>query len=95
MTRALAPGNIAFEILLPLVKIGGLAAIIAGPNSDKWLKTATRTARDVGGSQPEVWPVTWPGLERDVRLIVVRKLTSTSGRFPRDMRRIKKDPARS
>lgn len=94
-TRALAPGNIAFEILLPLVQIGGLAAIIAGPNSDKWLDAAARTASDVGGAEPEVRPVEWPGLERDVRIIIVRKLTPTPVGFPRDMRRIKKDPARA
>ena len=95
ITRALAPGNIAFEILLPLVQIGGVAVIIAGPNSGKWLDAAARTASDVGGAEPEVRPVAWPGLERDVRLVIVRKLTPTPDRFPRDMRRIKKDPARA
>ena len=95
ITRALAPGNIAFEILLPLVQIGGVAAIIAGPNSTKWLDAAARTATELGGAQPEVRPVVWPGLERDVRLVLVRKLTPTPERFPRDMRRIKKDPARA
>ena len=95
ITRALAPGNIAFEILLPLVQIGGLAAIIAGPNNDKWLGAAARTAADLGGAEPEVQRVNWPGAERDVRLVVVRKLTPTPHGFPRDMRRIKKDPARA
>ena len=95
ITRALAPGNIAFEILLPLVQIGGVAAIIAGPNSTKWLDAAARTATDIGGAQPEVRPVVWPGLERDVRLVVVRTLTPTPDGFPRAMRRLKKDLARA
>ncbi len=92
--RALAPAPAALEILLPLVQKNGLAIVFAGPSIDQQLEATARTAADCGGDLPQLLPLTWPGNDRDTRLVMVRKAAPTPDRYPRNLRQIKKDPAR-
>jgi len=92
--RALAPAPVALEILLPLLQKGGLAVIFAGPSIDQQLDATARAAADCGGDPPQILPLTWPGNDRDTRLVTVRKTAPTPDHYPRNLRQIKKDPVR-
>ena len=61
VARALAPLPVALELLLPLVEIGGVAAVYSGPAVQEHLPAATAVAADLGSSPPSVIPSAWPG----------------------------------
>ena len=52
MGRALAKLPMALELLLPLVQVGGVAAVFAGPGAARWLPDAARIAVALGAEPP-------------------------------------------
>lgn len=76
VARALASPPVAVEWCLPLVAVGGRLVLFVGEPDER----AGKTARLVGGGEPEIVPV--PGFERK-HLLLVRKLEPTPERFPR------------
>ena len=95
LARALARLPIAVEVLLPLVETGGSCVVYAGPSVNEQLTAATGVAERVGGATPKVQAVSWPGSSRDLRLVTIAKLTPSPARYPRSVRRLKKDQARA
>ena len=91
MSRALAKLPVALEILLPLVQVGGLAAVFAGPGASRWLPDAARVAAALGAEPPAAQAVTWPGAPLQLSMVTCRKSSRTPGRFPRAMRRMRRE----
>lgn len=80
--RALAPGVVLTELLLPFVRIGGKAAMLKGPSGMKDVSEVRRVASSIGGEMVEAIDITLPRGERRV-LIVVSKVAATPSAFPR------------
>ena len=76
--RAVASASTVVELVLPLLAVGGAALLQRGKMDDRERNAVTDAAPMLGGSMEE---------ERDLggerRILVVRKLGSTPGRFPR------------
>lgn len=83
LARALAPLPEALELLLPLVRVGGLVAVYAGPAAQASLPRAADLAARAGGAPPVVEALTWPGATRSLSLITVEKRAPTPSPFPR------------
>ena len=71
VAKALAPPPVALEWVLPLVSPGGAAVLWLGAGAD--LEQLGRVANQLGGGQPKVRS----------GLVVVPKIASTPGGFPR------------
>lgn len=83
LARALVPLPEALELLLPLVQVGGTAAVLTGPSARAQGDAAATVARDLGGDPPQFLPVHWPGCPYTIVLVVVRKRMPTPVRYPR------------
>jgi len=92
MGRALAKLPVAMELLLPLVQVGGMAAVFGGPSAEAALGDAEAVATALGGETPEVAAVSWPGAVVRLSMVTCRKSVPTSERFPRGVRRMRKGP---
>lgn len=91
MGRALAKLPVALEMLLPLVRVGGLAAVFAGPGAARWMADAARVAAALGAEPPAAQAVTWPGAPLQLSMVTCRKSSRTPARFPRAMRRMRRE----
>ena len=80
LAKALAHPPVAAEWCLPLVREGGAAILWTGPSAD--LEALARASAQLGGSEPQ---------EHD-GLVVLRKIGSTPGGFPRRPGVAKKRP---
>ena len=83
LARALVPLPEALELLLPLVQVGGAAAVLSGPSARALDADAALIARDLGGDPPQFLPVHWSGCPSTTVLVVVRKRAPTPARYPR------------
>ena len=83
VARALAPLPAALELLLPIVAVGGWAAVFAGPALASQMPPAVVAASHLGAEPPLVLDVTWAGSSRAARLALTRKRVPTPDRFPR------------
>ena len=83
IARALAPLPAALELLLPVVAVGGWAAIFAGPALASQMPPAVVAASYLGAEPPFVLDVTWVGSSRAAKLALIRKRVPTPDRFPR------------
>ena len=92
MSRALAKLPVAFELLLPLVQVGGLAVVYAGPSAQAALPETSRVVAALGGDAPELEAVSWPGAAVQLAMVSSRKSAPTAERFPRGIRRMRKGP---
>lgn len=88
--RALAKLPVALELLLPLVRVGGVAAIYAGPNAADSLTDATLVARVLGAETPELTHVEWPGAALQLWLATTRKSSPTPAAYPRGIRKMRR-----
>ena len=91
MGRALAKLPMALELLLPLVQIGGVAAVFAGPGAARWMPDAARIAVAMGAEPPAAQAVSWPGAPVRLSIVTCRKSSPTADRFPRGIRRMRRE----
>ncbi len=91
MGRALAKLPVALEILLPLARVGGLAAVFAGPGAARWMPNAARVAAALGAEPPVAQEVSWPGAPLRLSMVTCRKSSRTPARFPRAVRRMRRE----
>ena len=91
MGRALAKLPMALELLLPLVQVGGVAAVFAGPGAARWMPDAARIAAAMGAEPPEAQAVSWPGAPVRLSIVTCRKASRTADRFPRGIRRMRRE----
>jgi 16S rRNA (guanine527-N7)-methyltransferase len=83
VARAVADLPQLSELSLPLARVGGLLVAWKRRPLDDELARAEPALRQLGGRIATLWPVTVPGLEDHV-LVVVEKMTETPPEFPRD-----------
>ncbi len=91
MGRALAKLPMALELLLPLVQVGGVATVFAGPGAARWMPDAARIAVAMGAEPPAAQAVSWPGAPVRLSIVTCRKSSRTADRFPRGIRRMRRD----
>ncbi|MCM1022439.1 MAG: 16S rRNA (guanine(527)-N(7))-methyltransferase RsmG [Prevotella sp.] len=87
--RAVAAMPVLAEYCLPCVKIGGFFAAMKGPN-ENW-KDGENAVKLLGGEIADVKEYALPGGDRRV-LITVRKISPTTGKYPRNGGQISKKP---
>ena len=83
VARAIAPLAELAEIGLPLVARGGILVAWKRRPLAAELAAAGPALKLLGGSQPELWPVSLAGLQDHV-LVVVEKVAASPAAYPRD-----------
>ena len=83
IARAVADLPVLIEYLLPFVKIGGFAVAQKSREAEDELDRADTAILLLGGLGSEVVHVQVPGLNDERALILVEKITATSGEYPR------------
>jgi 16S rRNA (guanine527-N7)-methyltransferase len=91
MGRALAKLPVALELLLPLVRVDGVAAVFAGPGAARWMADAAQVAAALGAAAPGAREVSWPGAPLRLTMVTCRKTSPTPARFPRAVRRMRRE----
>ena len=87
--RAVAPMNVLSEYCLPFVKVGGCFAALKGSNDD--VSAAEKAINELGGKLES--NVSYKLSNGDNRSIVlVRKISQTSTRYPRNNKKIATKP---
>ena len=90
ISRAVARLNILDELCMPFVKVGGTWIAMKGPNEP--IKPALQAIRMLGGSLEDTISYQQPG--GDARVIyVVKKISQTPTKYPRNSAQIKKKTA--
>ncbi|MBQ5321689.1 MAG: 16S rRNA (guanine(527)-N(7))-methyltransferase RsmG [Oscillospiraceae bacterium] len=79
------------ELCLPLVKVGGVFAALKGPDISEEIEGAKNAIRLLGGQLEEISEFTLPdGAKRNI--VLVKKISHTSAKYPRMYAKIKKNP---
>lgn len=87
--RAVAAMPVLAEYCLPFVKVGGVFAAMKGPNEN--YREGENAVRLLGGEITDVKEYGLPNGDRRV-LIIVKKLSKTTGKYPRNGGQISKKP---
>ncbi|NMA00541.1 MAG: 16S rRNA (guanine(527)-N(7))-methyltransferase RsmG [Clostridiaceae bacterium] len=90
IARAVTALPVLAEYCLPFVQLGGL--FIAMKGLDDETEEAERAIHLLGGVVEEVYRYKLPEIEASFSLVIVRKKTATSLRYPRRMAAIKRRP---
>lgn len=91
VARAIADLPTLLEYALPFVRVGGVFVAQKGVDVDEQVRRAARAIEELGGQLRKVAPVRLPGLEPR-HLIVVEKIATTPGKYPRAAGAPKKKP---
>ena len=89
--RAVANLRDLCEYCLPFVKVGGLFAALKGSSGSEELEQAKPAIKLLGGKTEKVIEYTLPGGDGRT-LILIRKLSETPAKFPRNAGQMKKRP---
>ncbi|MGE5509418.1 MAG: 16S rRNA (guanine(527)-N(7))-methyltransferase RsmG [Chitinophagales bacterium] len=81
--RAVAALPVIMEYLLPLVRVGGSAVALKGPEVEKEIEAGRKAARQLGGWWVRVEDIALPEGAGQRRLAVVRKDRPTPEQYPR------------
>lgn len=92
LARGVARLNVLVELTLPLVKPGGAFIAMKGSRAREELDESRRGIITLGGVVDTVVDVTIPELDRTHSLVVVRKISNTDKKYPRQYPRIIKSP---
>jgi len=92
VSRAVAALPMLAELSLPLVRTGGWFLAMKSVDSDAELAAAGRAIALLGGADAETADYPIPGTDVVHRLVRVRKLRPTDGKYPRAFAKIKKNP---
>jgi 16S rRNA (guanine527-N7)-methyltransferase len=85
VARAVAHFPILVEFLLPLVKLGGTALAQKGSSAPEELKSAAYAIHLLGGRNPQLTPITLPGISETRYLITIPKYYPTPSLYPRQV----------
>ncbi|MBQ6248653.1 MAG: 16S rRNA (guanine(527)-N(7))-methyltransferase RsmG [Oscillospiraceae bacterium] len=94
VSRAVAQLNVLCELMLPLVKVGGVMVAMKSVGSDQEIAAARGAIGQLGG-RVRTWvdyPI--PGTDVTHRLVVVDQVKPTPQQYPRSFAKIKKQPLR-
>ena len=89
VARAVAAMPVLSEYCLPYVKTGGMFCALKGPNED-W-KAGEKAVKTLGGEIAEVMEYSLPDGDKRM-LIIVKKISHTSEKYPRNGGQISKKP---
>jgi 16S rRNA (guanine527-N7)-methyltransferase len=90
-SRAVANLQVLSELCLPLVKVGGYFLSMKSVDADAELEGARRAISLLGGTVERTQDYTIPGTDVHHRLIFIKKVTETPGKYPRTFAKIKKN----
>jgi 16S rRNA (guanine527-N7)-methyltransferase len=83
LARAVAGMATLAELTLPLVRVGGLVIAQKGEDPAAEVEAAQTAIVTLGGQVQNIVPVSVPGLAEARHLVVLQKVSSTPGRYPR------------
>lgn len=83
VARAVARLPIVIELLLPLLKVGGMAIAQKGESAPAEVEQAGPALEAIGGRIREMVPVQLPSVPEPRFLVVIEKISVTPERFPR------------
>jgi 16S rRNA (guanine527-N7)-methyltransferase len=83
LARALARMATLSELTLPFVRVGGLVIAQKGEDPTAEVKAAQKAIVNLGGQVQNIVSVSVPGLAQERHLVVLEKVSSTPGRYPR------------
>lgn len=92
VSRAVAALPVLCELCLPLVKVGGRMLAMKSANSEEEINGAKRAVKLLGGQVEWVKDYRVPTTEVIHRLVCIRKIAPTPGKYPRRFKLIKKQP---
>ena len=92
VSRAVAQLNVLCELMLPLVKVGGVMVAMKSVGSDQEIAAARGAMGQLGGKLRKSVDYTIPGTDVTHRLVVIDKVRPTPRQFPRPFAKIKKQP---
>lgn len=92
VSRAVAALPVLCELCLPLVKVGGRMLAMKSANSEEEINGAKRAVKLLGGQVEWVKDYRIPTTEVIHRLVCIRKIDPTPGKYPRRFALIKKQP---
>ncbi len=90
--RAVAQLRVLAEYCLPFVKVGGALLAMKGPDVSDELREAEKAVKLLGGRIEEVKSVPIPMTDIVHSIVVIRKISQTSTKYPRISAKIKKSP---
>lgn len=89
--RAVCSLNKLAEYCLPFLKVGGILAALKGANAKREMRQAQEAIRILGGQIKSVQSFELSGGEAR-RIVVIKKISQTSTKYPRNSSRISKNP---
>ena len=92
VSRAVASLPVLCELCLPLVKVGGRMLAMKSANSEEEINGAKGAVKLLGGRVEWVKDYQIPGTDVIHRVVCVRKVSATPGKYPRRFALIKKQP---
>jgi len=92
LARAVAPLPVLLELTLPFLRVGGHLATLKGSAAKREIGQSEHALAVLGGEIVSSGPLFVPGAAHAQRLVLVRKTTSTSARYPRKAGIPKKRP---
>ena len=91
-SRAVAALNVLLEYLLPLVKVGGLCICMKGSNVQEEIEASSNALKILGGQIEKVEQITLPDSDIIRNIVIVRKVSKTSSKYPRKAGLPSKEP---
>lgn len=95
IARAVAVLPVLLEYLLPLVRLGGVAVAMKGPEVDEELAAARGALERLGGALRERRDLVWPPHLPPRTLLIIEKIAPTPANYPRRPGIPEKRPLRS
>jgi len=89
-SRAVAALDVLAEFCLPFIKVGGVFLALKSTDSGEEIESAKPTIATLGGEIEREFTVKIPYTEIERKIVVIRKITVTSEKFPRNMKKIKR-----
>lgn len=92
VSRAVADLKVLAELVLPFVKIGGYFIALKGRSAEQELEDAKGAIKILGGSIEKVMPIEFKDYDTVHNLIIIKKISAISPKYPRNSAKISKSP---
>lgn len=90
--RAVAPLNILLEIIIPLLKVGGIFIALKGPTSQLEIKQSSNALKCLDAKINKIYTFNLPLDSGERNIIVIEKIGVSKKKYPRDYSFIKNKP---
>ncbi len=91
-SRAVANLSTLSEYLVPLTKVNGRCLCMKGPDSNKEINNAKNAIKILGGTIENVYEFNLPNTEIGRTIVEIKKVNSTSNKYPRKAGQPSKEP---